>query len=226
MPTRRPRVDSLLSEIDRQRLLASNPEEQARRQRLFKALEELNRAPDWWNCHSPAGLRTLAGLVKRLATVLREDNWSHYLDLLRTDHGDKVCTIELIKEAWKAQIKKIACRLQRFMDANKGVIRIREWLERLYDELINASDQSAQKLNKTQIQNRHSIPPNQRTRPMTLREAARLMGYTERRSEKDAVKVLRASITAGMVLCESLTRQQHVFSKKQFPAESVRNAPH
>jgi hypothetical protein len=60
------------------------------------------------------------------------------------------------------------------------------------------------------------IPPRYRTRPMPLREAARLMGYG---SSQDAAERLRAAITAGAVRCEQLTRQQHVFSKKEFPRE-------
>jgi hypothetical protein len=61
------------------------------------------------------------------------------------------------------------------------------------------------------------IRPEYRTRPMTLREAARLMGYGQ---SKDASERLRAAIKAGAVPCETLTRQQHIFSKKAFPSEA------
>jgi hypothetical protein len=58
------------------------------------------------------------------------------------------------------------------------------------------------------------IPPAKRTRPMSLREAARFMGYG---TSRDAAEKLRAAIDAGAVLCETLTRQQHVFSLDDFP---------
>jgi hypothetical protein len=58
------------------------------------------------------------------------------------------------------------------------------------------------------------IPPAKRTRPMSLREAARLMGYGKSR---DAAEKLRAAIDVGAVPCETLTRQQHVFSLDFFP---------
>ena len=56
---------------------------------------------------------------------------------------------------------------------------------------------------------------------MSLREAARLMGYGKSR---DAAEKLRAAINAGAVVCETLTRQQHVFSLDDFPKEKWREA--
>jgi hypothetical protein len=61
---------------------------------------------------------------------------------------------------------------------------------------------------------RTRIPPAKRTRPMTLREAARLMGHG---NSRDAAERLRAAINAGAVPCQTLTRQQHVFSLDDFP---------
>ena len=58
------------------------------------------------------------------------------------------------------------------------------------------------------------IPPAKRTRPMSLREAARLMGHG---TSRDAAERLRAAINNGAVPCETLTRQQHVFSLDDFP---------
>lgn len=66
-------------------------------------------------------------------------------------------------------------------------------------------------------ESRLKIPPELRTIPMTLKKAAQLMGYTRYRGDDEAVKLLRASITDGTVLAESLTRQQHIFSKNDFP---------
>jgi hypothetical protein len=52
-----------------------------------------------------------------------------------------------------------------------------------------------------------------------MNEAAQLMGYTRGRDVRQAVKCLRAAIEVGAVACETLNRQQHVFSKKDFPQE-------
>jgi hypothetical protein len=60
------------------------------------------------------------------------------------------------------------------------------------------------------------IPSRYRTRPMTLRAAARLMGYGK---SKDAAERLRNAISAESVRCERLTRQQYVFDKRDFPEE-------
>jgi hypothetical protein len=58
------------------------------------------------------------------------------------------------------------------------------------------------------------IPPEKRTRVMSLKEAAGLMGYG---AGKDGAKRLRAAIDAGSMQHEQLTRQQHVFSRDDFP---------
>jgi hypothetical protein len=63
------------------------------------------------------------------------------------------------------------------------------------------------------------IRPEDRTRPMTLLEAARYMGYCRTRDEKAAVKALRAAVDSGVVAYERLTRKQHVFSRRDFPKE-------
>ena len=66
-------------------------------------------------------------------------------------------------------------------------------------------------------QKRRRIPPAKRTKPMTLREAARLMGYG---TSRDAAERLRAAIRTGAVHCESLTRQQHIFGLDDFPKDT------
>ena len=63
------------------------------------------------------------------------------------------------------------------------------------------------------------IQPQNRTRPLSMAEAAKLMGLAKKRDTKQAVKILRAAIEGGQVVCESLTRQQHVFAKDAFPQE-------
>jgi hypothetical protein len=59
------------------------------------------------------------------------------------------------------------------------------------------------------------IPPNKRTRPMSYREAARLMGKGDSR---DAAEWLSAAVEDGTVVCEHFSRQTHVFSLDDFPA--------
>jgi hypothetical protein len=49
---------------------------------------------------------------------------------------------------------------------------------------------------------------------MTLKEAARLMGFG---GDKKGAESLRSTINAGTVKCETLNREQHVFSKLDFP---------
>jgi hypothetical protein len=57
------------------------------------------------------------------------------------------------------------------------------------------------------------VPSNERTRQMTLSEAAKLMGY----QGKKAAEQLSAAIADGSVKCEKLSRQRFVFSKNDFP---------
>jgi hypothetical protein len=60
------------------------------------------------------------------------------------------------------------------------------------------------------------IPPEDRTRPMTLKEAAQLMGYE---GGKQGASRLSQAIDSGAVKAESRTRQQYVFTKQDFPKE-------
>jgi hypothetical protein len=62
------------------------------------------------------------------------------------------------------------------------------------------------------------IPGPQRTRPLAMAEAARLMGYSG--NSKQRVKQLRQAMNAGLVRFEKLTRQAYVFDRRRFPAES------
>jgi hypothetical protein len=79
------------------------------------------------------------------------------------------------------------------------------------------ADESAILTDSTKAAQRRQskIPPAKRTRPMSLREAARLMGYE---NSRDAAEKLRAAIKTGALKYEKLTRQQHVFSIDDFPS--------
>jgi hypothetical protein len=66
---------------------------------------------------------------------------------------------------------------------------------------------------------RSRIPPENRTRPMTLREAARLMGYARTRNSKKAVVTLRNAMDDGLVPHEKINRQCYVFDRNKFPSE-------
>jgi hypothetical protein len=64
------------------------------------------------------------------------------------------------------------------------------------------------------------IPPALRTRPLTLQEAALLMGYRYRgKTPRQAAKQLKAAMDARAVAFEQITRQQFVFSRNDFPKE-------
>jgi hypothetical protein len=72
------------------------------------------------------------------------------------------------------------------------------------------------------------IPPAKRTRPMSLKDAASLMGYTTDRdgniimSSKKAAESLRKAMDTGAIPFEKLTRARYVFSRDSFPKESIR----
>jgi len=66
---------------------------------------------------------------------------------------------------------------------------------------------------QTSTRDRRKIPASKRTKPMSLKEAARLIGFGKGR---DAAERLRAAIDNGTVRYEKLTRQQHIFSLDDF----------
>jgi hypothetical protein len=61
-----------------------------------------------------------------------------------------------------------------------------------------------------------TIPPDRRTRPLGIAEAARLMGY----KGKKCGDALRRAMTAGAVRFMRLTRQSYVFDRADFPFAS------
>jgi hypothetical protein len=61
-----------------------------------------------------------------------------------------------------------------------------------------------------------AVPPDERTRPMSLQEAARLMGLG---GNKKGAERLRTYIDDGSIPCERLSRQRYIFSKVKFPKE-------
>jgi hypothetical protein len=64
------------------------------------------------------------------------------------------------------------------------------------------------------------IPAEHRTIPMTLKTAAKLMGFVDHRSVKDAVELLSKTIKDGTIVAEKQTRQRYVFNREDFPTES------
>jgi hypothetical protein len=70
------------------------------------------------------------------------------------------------------------------------------------------------------------IPAEHRTIPMSLSDAAKLMGYTSNaageriRRIKDAVELLSKSIKDGSIRAEKQSRQRYVFDRTDFPEES------
>jgi hypothetical protein len=63
-----------------------------------------------------------------------------------------------------------------------------------------------------------TIPSEQRTRPLGIAEAARLMGYKGAR--KKAGQSLRLAMDVGAVKYVKLTRQNYIFDRRDFPAEA------
>jgi len=60
---------------------------------------------------------------------------------------------------------------------------------------------------------RTPIPADERTKPMSYRFAADLMG---KGNSKDAAEWLSKCVAEGTILCEHLSRQMHIFSRKSF----------
>jgi hypothetical protein len=89
----------------------------------------------------------------------------------------------------------------------------------LLDELAAAAQNDAACEPARDEQEKKRIPVNHRTVPMTLTEAAALMGYARSRSREKARKMLREAIGNGAVKCEKLDRQQFVFDRRDFPKE-------
>jgi hypothetical protein len=86
--------------------------------------------------------------------------------------------------------------------------------QRLHRYIANLEEQILEELND--LTPRGKIPPEERTRPMTRKEAAELLGLGK---GKVAVEVLRQSIEEGTIQCESISRERHFFSKADFPPE-------
>jgi hypothetical protein len=63
---------------------------------------------------------------------------------------------------------------------------------------------------------RAKVPPEERTRPLTRQEAAKYLRLGE---GKVAVEVLRQMIKEGTIRCESISRERHFFSKRDFPPD-------
>jgi hypothetical protein len=80
------------------------------------------------------------------------------------------------------------------------------------DQLLSSHDTAVQ-VETTRLE---KIPPELRTRPMTLQEGARLMGYTGSRIARQ----LRSAMDAEAIAYEKLTRQSFIFDRRSFPKES------
>jgi hypothetical protein len=61
----------------------------------------------------------------------------------------------------------------------------------------------------------NTIPPKHRTKPLTYRKAAALIG---KGNSRDAAEWLSKSVKDGSYRCEHVSRQLHIFDKRQFPS--------
>lgn len=83
--------------------------------------------------------------------------------------------------------------------AFRYAFKLRRWLQRHYLE------RRKRKL---------KIPPKHRSKPMSYRKAAQLIG---KGNSKDAAEWVSASVEDGNIKCEHLSKQMHVFDKRIFP---------
>lgn len=67
---------------------------------------------------------------------------------------------------------------------------------------------------KTREPDAKKIPPEHRTKPMSYRKAAELLG---KGSGKDAAEWMSKCVQDGTIACERITRQTHVFDTRDFP---------
>jgi hypothetical protein len=129
--------------------------------------------------------------------------------------------VQLCQSVDAAQVQELDAGLELFWQAGAALksavdaVPARPLLEAL-EHWITADEWAAP--DGTSVHRaKAKIPVKYRTKPMSLKTAARLMGYGE---GKDAVERLRATIEVGAVACETLTRKQHVFDRRDFPKES------
>jgi hypothetical protein len=106
---------------------------------------------------------------------------------------------------------------QRDNEKQRAKVILRKWSRaaRLWAEKESVSTAGSVKPKPKGLNGRTpaKIPPEQRTRPMTLQEAARLMGY----AQSKRAEILSKSIKDGTVLAEKLSRQSYIFSCGDFP---------
>jgi len=86
------------------------------------------------------------------------------------------------------------------------------------DELLNNLREAALALAGEPDDEGSAIPPEQRTRPLGIAEAARLMGHKGAR--KKAGESLRRAMDGGAVKFVRLTRQSYIFDRREFPAKA------
>jgi hypothetical protein len=80
--------------------------------------------------------------------------------------------------------------------------------------------QASAAVGNTQGEEPDPIPCQFRTRPLSLTEAAKLLGYRRNRTNRQAAKILRGTIDVGGLKCEKRGRQQYIFDRRDFPRES------
>ena len=68
--------------------------------------------------------------------------------------------------------------------------------------------------NREEIRALGQIPPDERTRPMSYKDAAYFLGKGR---SKDAAEWVSKCVKDGTIPCEDFSRQKHVFSKRSFP---------
>jgi hypothetical protein len=86
------------------------------------------------------------------------------------------------------------------------------------DELLNNLREAALAFAGESDDEGSAIPPEHRTRPLGIAEAARLMGHTGR--GRKAGELLRRAMDGGAVKYVKFTRQSYIFDRRDFPAKA------
>jgi hypothetical protein len=156
------------------------------------------------------------------------DTWEVRLDSWPSRTDEDRAAREIIRLALGQDRRKLVSALSRFWKS-EGTVRVRT-AQALFFCCAHLLDDTKQR--PAGLAGRLSMPsddqddattkpvkisPENRTIPISLRKAARLMGYGD---DHTAVKRLRAAVDAGAVVCEKLTRQQFVFDRQDFPHEN------
>jgi hypothetical protein len=128
-----------------------------------------------------------------------------------------------VQSCWTASRKALRrMKIEDLRDGMEGELAKSLALAEEPEEVRAAAILVGGRMQRPQVPPTPTIPERERTIPMTIIRAAKLMGYTRTRSSDKAAKILSRAIKGGEIPAERLGRQQYIFSRKSFPLESQR----